>query len=291
MTLVQMVNFLSDEPADQIAALLAERLNVPSPLVGARGPTDPGPERPFVQALKEVDDTVKEKFGAAVNTLLLQEVLCAGQEEDAIARPLLMFNLLALVETVPLSPTRPALGALKAMRGPLERALRDRGENLYRQALLALAANQADSPESDLWTSLLQSENAEYVGVAEAGLCNAGFEVACKALPQIKSAHERHPELGAFEGFVMVLIDSYPNASWPDCAQELLAGSENSEEVLGPVEKWSQGRHEQPLTEVERPDGSAIDDLARRPDTHALDKAQEEHSRWRRNPADVLCAA
>lgn len=254
---------LSSGSVQDLVERLARDLDVPSPAIGSRGPAEPGPERPYVRALKELTAQQRSGIGAAINKLLLEEAAKGGESGD-VPRPFLMFNLLVLLETVPLPRAQPALGALKHMPDPLKAALTDHDEDVYRQALLALAANQGKPGEVDFWKSLLRLPALEYVAVAEAGLRNAGWEPACEALPLLKSTYTLHPGVGNFELAVMVLIDSYPNANWPHCASDFIGDPLCRADVMATIREYAGGRFEQPLAEVQREPGTAIDDLARR---------------------------
>ena len=284
-----IVRLIESRSTAEIALHLAEALDTPSPLIGARGPTEAGPERAYVQAAKRVSPAAKTKVGEAINALLLQDATDASRDPSGFPRPLLTFNLLVLLETVPMQEARPALGAYKQMGETLRPALDKRGADLYRQALLALAANQEPSGESDFWRYILRTSSLEeYIDVAEAGLRNAGWEVACQALVDLQAVYKQHPEIGSFDTAVMTIVDSYPDANWPTCASEFIIDHFTGPAILDTIRQYSVDRHDQPLSEVPRPPGSAIEDFATRRGERGLVQTEKRHGAWARRPDSAL---
>jgi hypothetical protein len=278
--------FLISGSREEIAARLVQDLDRVSPLMGARGPTDPGPEEPYVLALVECDKPTREKTGLAVNALLLAETAHAASH-NALSRPLLVFNLLSLLEGVRLADEMPSLSALRSMRSLLKTAMADRNEDLYRRLLLALAENQKPRIEKDFWSNLLAETDAEYVDVAVKGLRASGWMVGLETLHEVKDVLDAHPELGDFAMVVMLLINEHPEARWPDCAKAIY-GNWQCQETWKLILKYSTGRYEEPLRDVARTPGSALDDIYARQGNAGLDDIDRQEKQRKVSPSCVL---
>jgi len=256
-----IINLASSKNFGEIADLIRKDLDVWSPLVGSNGPTGPGPEEAYAQAI-ESDSGLQEKFGRVVNAVLMGEVATASAEEK-FPHPLLVFNLLVLLRNVKLPEARPAIAAMRMMPGILAAALADRGADLYADLLYALAVNQENGEEFEFWRSLLDSPQWRYVGAAVVGLRNCGWEKAVATLPEVKKAVGQHPELPSFRADVMLLIDENPMANWPQCAVPYLKGSE-SESILGLIEELAPGRYEVAMDDIPAASGTAVADYRSR---------------------------
>lgn len=156
----------------------------------------------------------------AVRIVLLEQAADIARN-CTVRRPLLLYNLFALLESAVLPHSAEVLPNLRDQEQPLRDALADRNDDLYAQLLIAHAVNQhASRQDLDFWLRLLDHEEVDYVSAGIVGLRESGWENALASLPQVKQAHERYPELGPFEGEVMLLIDTYPELNWPDCARD-----------------------------------------------------------------------
>ena len=177
-----------------------------------------------VEQLQDQDATESlDKLGRAINSLLLDEVK-AIQLTGQVARPLLLFNLCALLETVALPVVRQGLRDLRQSAEPMEAALRDQGENLYSRLLLAHSVNQAKTPDDEqFWLGLLNDPDPLKVAGGVVGIREFGFETAMKHLPLIEKKHWEHREvLGEFSGEIMLLVDTYADRQWPDCPNRFI---------------------------------------------------------------------
>jgi hypothetical protein len=257
-----IIRLASSKSIRELADLIRKDLDVWSPLVDSNGPTGPGPEEPYSQAIESADPEPRAKLGAAVNVVLMEGVAAASAEEK-FPRPLLVFNLLVLLRNVKLPEARPALAAMRRMPGILAAALADRDADLYADLLYALAVNQENAEEFEFWRSLLDSPQWRYVGAAVAGLRKCGWEKAVTTLPEVKKAIGQHPELPSFRAAVMLLIDKNPMANWPQCAVPYLKGSE-SESILGLIEELAPGRYEVAMDKVDAAPGTAVADFLSR---------------------------
>ena len=253
----ELATFFRDSSPEEIRRDLEDNLDVPSPVVGSRGPTAPGPEERYLRALESCDADVRAKAGDAVNRILLTEA------EKAAARPLLLFNLLGLLRAVGLPGVDAGLAALRYMRDTLSTSLVDRGDDLYRRTLLAIAENQRGDEWKEFWKRLLEEPGCPYGDVAVIGLRNAGWYAGCETLRDVKEAYQKHPHLGDFSLAVMLLVDEHPEANWPGCAR-IFYDEFHGPDILHLIEEHSRGRYEVPLSEMEAEPGTALSDLQRR---------------------------
>jgi len=256
----QIIGLARSGTGRAIADLIRKDLDVWSPLVGSNGPTGPGPEEPYAQAI-ESDSDLRPKLGTAVNAVLMGEVAAASAEEK-FPHPLLVFNLLVLLRNVKLPEAKPALAAMRMMPDLLAAALADRGADLYADLLFALAVNQENGEEFEFWRSLLTSPQGRYVGAAVVGLRNAGWEKAVMTLPEVKKAVGQHPELPSFRAAVMLLIDENPTANWPHVAPYLKGPEDKS--ILDLLQELSPGRYEVSLDDIHAETDTALYDYRRR---------------------------
>jgi hypothetical protein len=289
----QIISLASSKDVLRIAELIRKDLDVWSPLVGSNGPTGPGPEEPYAQAI-ESDSGFQDKFGRAVNAVLMGEVATASAE-DKFPHPMLVFNLLVLLRNVKLPKARPAIAAMRQMQGILAAALADRGADLYADLLYALAANQENGEEFEFWRLLLDSPQWSYVGAAVVGLRNCGWEKAVATLPEVKKAVQRHPELPSFRAAVMLLIDENPIANWPQCAARYLKGSEGAS-ILALLQELSPGRYEVSLDDIPAEADTAAADLRSRMSMSKKNRSRPLERFWQENssslsPAQALVAA
>lgn len=288
----QILAVASSKDVRESADLMRKDLDVWSPLVGSNGPTAPGPEEPYAQAIESAAPELRAKLGAVVNAVLMGEVATASAEEK-FPHPLLVFNLLVLLRNVKLPEARPAIAAMRMMPGILVAALADRDADLHADLLYALAVNQENGEEFEFWRSLLGSPQWRYVGAAVAGLRKCGWQNAVATLPEVKKAVERHPELPSFRAAVMLLIDKNPMANWPQCAVPYLKGSE-SESIFSLIQELSPGRYEVSLDDIPVAVDTALHDYRRRMSGKNGSRAPERM--WRENgsslsPARALTAA
>jgi|GEM_PF-6718733 len=192
-----------------------------SPYIGAKGsPDGDSPERAYVEAMKAGDAVLRSKTGRVVNTILM--TLCSRLCARGAVSSSLLFNLLRLLRSCPFPEARPALAALLAMPAvSLQELLAEEGEDLYAQALLALAVNQPPWGEMDLWYRLLAGENSDYAEIAVAGIRAAAWELSCEALPRIQKRYSEK-DWGAIKDVVKYLLYYYPDENWPVCAAPYL---------------------------------------------------------------------
>ena len=153
MSIFEIVQHVDRSAPAELAARVAVDLDASSPRIGAKGPPDrPGPEEDYVVAVEQLQDADAaaslDKLGRAINSLLLDEVK-AIQLTGCVARPLLLFSVCALLETVALPVVSQGLRDLRQSAEPLAAALRDQGENLYSRLLLAHSVNQAKRPTTN----------------------------------------------------------------------------------------------------------------------------------------------
>jgi hypothetical protein len=217
---------LESEPSDLARRMVAD-LNRPSPLIGALGPPDsPGPEEPYIRALEGAPQEVRRKFADGLRAILLEEAAAIANTRP-VNRPLLLYNLFALLEAIKLPGAPELLQVLREEEQPLSRALADQGDDLYAQLLVAHAVNQNASPQDlAFWLGLLDHENVDYVSAGAVGLRESGPENALRHLPKVKEAYARHEDLGSFDDEVMLLLDTYPDVNWPLLAQEFVLDQE-----------------------------------------------------------------
>ena len=287
-----LTTFLAEADMGEIEARLAQDLDRLSPEIGTRGPAARGPQQPYVDALHASDPQVREKTGRAINMILLDESRAIGRK-GAPERPLLMFNALRLLQFVPMPQARSALLALTPdpMKGPLQDALRDRGEDLYRQLLEALTVHQIQGSERETWRRLLNEEESEYADVAVAGLRNMPLPMALASLAEVKDAYDAKPELGSFSLEVMRLVDEHPEANWPQCAGDYYGyGDPRHETIWNLLLKHAQGAFRKPLADLPMTEGSAVSDLLKRVGPDGLKRIEGEHERRSPNPAQALLA-
>lgn len=285
----ELQRLFSDSSPEEIREYLTANLDVPSPLVGSKGPTDPGPEEPYLRALESCQAEALAKAGDAVNQVLLAEA-AEGSAKKAIARPMLVFNLLTLLRGVGLPGVEPGLAALRRMEDVLRSSLTDRDEDLYRHALLAVAENQRGSELKDFWLALLNEGTGPYAEVAAIGLRNAGWYVGCQTLADVKEAYAKNPALGDFSLAVMLMVDEHPEANWPQCAR-IFYDEFHHPDILRLIEQHSGGRYEEPLSEMPAECGTALDDLRRRLDPQELDRLDRQLKEPPVSPAEVLRVA
>ncbi|GEM_PF-1234741 len=281
-----IISFASSKNFGEIADLIRKDLDVWSPLVGSNGPTGPGPEEPYAQAI-ESDSGLQDKFGKAVNTVLMGEVDTASAEEK-FPHPMLVFNLLVLLRNVKLPKARPAIAAMRMMPGILAAALAERDADLYADLLYALAVNQENGEEFEFWRSLLGSPQWRYVGAAVVGLRNCGWEKAVTTLPEVKKAIQQHPELPSFRAAVMLLIDENPMANWPQCAARYLKGSEGAS-IRALLQELSPGRYEVSLDKIDAVPGTVLDDYQRRMSAKKVSRSAGQN--WQENCSSPLSPA
>ena len=288
MTAKEIAEFLRQAAIQAIRDRLAADLNVQSRRMGSRGPGELGPEEPYIQALERCSPETLAKVGLAANAILLEEAR-GDANMKPVPDPLLLYNILSLLEAFPLPEARPGLDALRVMREPLQKALTDYGEDLYTQALLALAAVQTDALLADFWIALLQDADLHYVEAAVIGLRKCGWMAACGALGEIKEVFDRRPELGPFSRVVMLLVDEHPEANWPDCGRDYCGGWEH-EEIRSLIERYSRNRFSKPLYELPSAAGSALAELKKKGIT-CVEKIEREHAARPVSPSRVLMAA
>ena len=252
----------------ELAEQLVADLNVASPLIGAEGPPDQrGPEERYVRALDDADESVKERFAEAVRIILLEaaaEIARTGRVE----RPLLLYNLFSLLEAVELPKMPEVLPNLRDQEQPLRQALAEQNDDLYAQLLIAHAVNQYGSRQDvQFWLSLLDHQDINYISAGVVGLREAGWETALNYLPRVKALHEQFPELGPFEDEVMLLVDTYPDLTWPDCARDHVTDRET-------MQFLSKHGRERYVPEIEELDGPAVDIIRQ------AGKEQQVRDRW-----------
>jgi hypothetical protein len=234
----------------ELAKQIVLDLDLPSPLIGAEGPPDhTGPEEKYVRALDGADDQVREKFAEAVRIVLLEdaaEIVGTG----TVRRPFLLYNLFSLLEAVELPKVPEVLQNLRDQERPLREALADQNDDLYAQLLIAHAVNQHRSKQDvDFWLSLLDHQSVDYVSAGIVGLRESGWETALTYLPKVKALHERYPELGPFEDEVMLVVDTYPDQNWPDCARDHVV----DRDIMELIKKHGQDRYVPAIEELEGP--------------------------------------
>jgi hypothetical protein len=220
MSQYQVSSLLGKATHEDLVAHLRVALDVPSPYIGAQGPPNQdGPECPFVAYLKSAEPQNKRRFGKALNSLLLHE--CTEVDSRGIIpAPLLLFNVLRLLQEYALTETRPSLLALVQgeQKNLLHDALLDKGEDLFEHALLALAVTQPNGGDTDFWKRLLLADNREYAKIAVAGIREAGWRESCQALPLIAQRY-KVTGWGDIQDVVQLLVYYYPEENWPYCAE------------------------------------------------------------------------
>jgi len=287
MTSEQIINLIENSSVAELAAHLVRALDVSSPLIGAEGPPDQaGPEEPYIraiQALAPQASPLLEKLAGAINSLLLDEASHLEKAGDA-GRPLLLFNLAALLETVELGGVQPGLLALRRFEEPLRQALAGQRADLYTQYLLGYAVNQGRPVDEGFWLGLLLRDDPALVTAGIVGLRHSGWENACVHLAAIRDAYGRHPEIGGFAEEIMLLVDTYPEANWPDCARDHLA-PEHFSEIWSLLGTHGRERYRPDASELHGPPGSAIDVLQK---AGKLEEAVKRHEPMCGSPALAL---
>jgi hypothetical protein len=288
MTSEQIISLIESSSVADLADHLARAMDVPSPLIGADGPPDQlGPEEPYIraiQALAEQASSLLEKIAGAINSLLLEEAIHLERSSGGVGRPLLLFNLMALLETVDLGGVQPGLFALRRFEEPLRQALADQGADLYTQYLLGYAVNQGRPVDEDFWLRLLRRDDPALVTAGIVGLRHSGWEKACIHLAAIRAAYARQPEIGDFAEEIMLLVDTYPEANWPDCARDHLA-PEHFGEIWSLLGEHGRERYRPEHSELHGPPGSAIDVLQK---AGKLEEAVKRHEPMCGSPALAL---
>jgi hypothetical protein len=232
--MIKELEYLNTENQEELTKELKEHLNFYNPEIGARGPLSAArvinPIVSYYSALDELSNSQKSKVGRALGRILLEETLGSKMNSN------LVFNILDIAQTVPMPEIRTSLEALKYLQKPLEDDLKDKNENLYYIALLAMGVNQGDNPQIELWESLLKSGNEDYIHAAELGIRSLDWKTAVKYLPIIA---EVEPKI---DMEVMTLIDTHPEGDWPDGARGLLPKNDLGEKLYGLIQKYSIGR-------------------------------------------------
>ena len=265
--------------ADLVRRLEAD-LDRFSPLIGAEGPPDrPGPEEPYIRALQQsADDSAAAALTEAIQVLLLGEAAHLAQS-DQVGRPVLLFNLLSLLEAVKLPDVIDSLRVLRKFEKPLAAALVDNHDDLYAQLLIAHAVNQHGSPQDlQFWLDLLDHQCIDYVSAGVVGLRESGHFNALRHLTKIKEAHRQHPELGSFDDEIMLLLDTYPEVNW-----SVLVGEHvEDQETIELIRSQDRVRYRPDVAELTGPAAETI----RRAGKAA--EVQKSHQNWRVAPAQAL---
>lgn len=263
--------FAELEPRE-LASLIREDLNAPSPLIGVEGPPDhTGPEESYIQDLEGAGQTEQQKFGEALCVVLLAETAEIARSGQVRNR-LLLFNIFSVLEAVQIPKVAPVLETLRNYEQPLRDALADRNDDLYAQLLLAHAVNQhASKQDIEFWLSLLDRDNVDDVSAGIVGLRESGWENAVTHLPRVRQAHEQHPELGPFEDEVMLLVDTYPAMNWPDCARDHVTSSD----IWQLIAKHGGDRYVPKIDELE---GSAAEIIKRAGKQNEVQRRREKVS-------------
>ncbi len=110
----------------------------------------------------------------------------------------------------------------------------------------------------EFWRQLLESDDVALVNAGVAGLRESGWENACFYLPAIEEAYRQHPDLGDFSEEIMLLVDTYPSAPWPDCARDHLDVPVDSE-VWQLIQAHAKDRYVPEIAEEPAPAGTALD--------------------------------
>ncbi len=295
MSIFEIVPHIDRSAPIELAARVTVDLDAPSPLIGAKGPPDrPGPEEDYVVAVEQLQDADAaaslDKLGRAINSLLLDEVK-AIQLTGRVDHPLLLFNVCALLETVALPVVSQGLRDLRQSAEPLAAALRDQGENLYSRLLLAHSVNQdKTSDDEQFWLGLLNDPDPRKVAGGVVGIRECGFETAMKHLPLVEKKHWEHREvLGEFSGEIMLLVDTYADRQWPECAEPFyLAYPESRIREL--IESYAARRYTPEDDELHQVAGSSVeafdtadgdDQLAALADSTPLQIKEQVRELWR----------
>jgi len=216
MNVDQLRSMMLSVDKRELANRVATDLDRMSPLIGAEGPPDrPGPEEPYIRVLGEpADAELSRRLADALHVVLL-EAAAELERSLTVTRPLLLYNVFALLEAVKLSRLEPVMEILRRFDQPLADALTNHHDDLYAQLLLAHAVNQDGSAKDiEFWLGLLQHANVDYVNAGVVGLRESGPRNALWHLPPVKEAHERCRQLGSFSDEVMLLLDTYPDFNW-----------------------------------------------------------------------------
>jgi hypothetical protein len=297
MSILEIVQHIDRSTPTELAARVAVDLDSPSPRIGAKGPPDrPGPEEDYVVAVEQLQDedaaASLDKLGRAINSLLLDEVK-AIQLTGRMARPLLLFNVCALLETVALPVVSQGLRDLRQSAEPLAAALREQGENVYSRLLLAHSVNQAKtSDDEQFWLGLLSDPDPLKVAGGVVGIRECGFETAMKYLPLVEKKHWEHREvLGEFSGEIMLLVDTYADRHWPECAEPFYPAYHESR-IRELIEDYAARRYTPEDDELHQVAGSSVaafatadgdDQLAALADGTPLQIKEQVSDLWRDN--------
>ena len=279
MRVDELSEFIQSSDPCELAARIVEDFDRPSPLIGAEGPPDgTGPEEPYVRALSDASADVRKRFADALRVILLGETAqIAGTRE--VRRPLLLYNLFSLLEAIELPRIPDVLQNLRDEEQPLSDALVDQNDDLYAQLLIAHAVNQhGSSQDMEFWLRLLEHDNLDYVSAGIVGLRESGWENALVHLERVKLACGQHPELGSFEDEVMLLIDTYPDLNWPDCARDHV----RDPEIQRLIEKHGRDRYVPKIDELQGPAVDIIRQAGKQEEVRAT------HERWSRAPVLAL---
>lgn len=276
MNIERLQSIIRTSNKTELVRRLAADLDRPSPLIGAEGPPDqPGPEEPYIRALADPEGSgLAQRLADALQVLLLEE---AGQiaKTGHVPRPLLLYNVLSLLEAVRLPGLEELLQILRRYEQPLAAALADQHDDLYAQLLLAHAVNQHGSVEDlRFWLSLLDHDNVHYVNAGVVGLRESGARNALRYLEQVKAAHQRHPEVGSFDDEVMLLLDTYPDFNWASTAGEYVLDEETK--VL--IQSHDRDRYRPDVDELTGPAAEAIRRAGK------VDQVRKSRENWRGPP-------
>lgn len=103
-------------------------------------------------------------------------------------------------------------------------------QKLFR-AMAVMDFSSPSRPKTNFWLDLLR--NPEYSQEGFLGLRHGSWQETCKHLPEIKNIDEIR-----FQMKVIGLIDTHPEADWPNCAKEFCTDSS----IIELIEKMSVGR-------------------------------------------------
>jgi hypothetical protein len=264
MTIDRTSAFLSDSDERQIAAAIRSALNVPSALIGATGPpSHPGPEEGYlaaIRSLKKTSPDLMNIFTSAVESLLISlaaEIGASGKVEGRF----LLFNLCSLLEAVRLPRVHIGLRALCECEKPIREALADRNEDLYVRLLIAYAVNQERPANPRFWLDLLSRDDLKMIGAGIVGLRESGWENACCYLAEVQEKYRQHPALGDFSEEIELMIDTYADLNWPDCARDHLDTSVHPD-IWKLLQEHSGERYRPAISELEGPAIDIIKDQA-----------------------------
>ena len=187
-----------------------------------------------------------------------ETLLDAAADSDrplTVKRPLLLYNVFALLEAVNLPSLEPVMEILRRFERPLAGALVDHHDDLYAQFLVAHAVNQYGSAKDiEFWLGLLQHENVDYVNAGVVGLRESGSRNALRHLPEVKKAHDRCKQLGSFGDEVMLLLDTYPDFNWDLMCGEFIL----DQDTLDLICKHDSDRYRPKVDELQGPAADKI---------------------------------